>query len=146
MTGISTTHILKGITNASIDGKKTYKAPTYKIDEKLQKKIEQSPLDLDTFIAMEEFATYLPRGKRQLKLNLPELRDSLLSKSDLNQMTDMDGLRSGGLASFSGNNKAPPKKATKLLDQVAINYNIKNKNKLSTNPNPTSFKNTFSLR
>jgi len=146
MTGITTTAILNGQTSATIDGKKTYKAPTYKIDERLQKKIDESPLDLDTFIAMEQFSKYLPRGKRQLKLNLPELRNELLSKSDINQLTDTDGLRSGGLASFTGNNKAPPKKATKLLDQKTINYNIKNKNKLSTNPNPTSFKNTFSLR
>ena len=38
-----------------------------------------------------------------------------------------------------------PKKATSELDQATILYNIMNKNKLATNPNPTSFKNKFRL-
>ena len=94
---------------------------------------------------MEEFAKYLPRGHRKLKLNMAELRDELLSKSGVNQMTDVSGLRSGGLAARTGNLKAPPKKATQELDQRTILYTIKNNNRLKGNPNFTSFKNVLSV-
>ena len=124
---------------------KTYKAGTGKMTDKMQQKIKESTISLDEFIAMEQFAQYLPRGKRKLKLNMPELRNELLSKSGVNQMTDVSGLRSGGLAARTGNLKAPPKKASAELDQRTILYTIKNKNRLKGNPNPTSFKNVLSV-
>jgi len=133
--------ILLNQRRSEIAGKKTYNAPTYKLTRDMKKRIEMSPLSLDSFISMEQFATYLPRGHRRLKLNLPELRSELLSKRGLNQGTDVDGLRSGGKAAMLGNMKAPPKKATAELEQKTILYNIMNKNKLAKNPNPTSFKN-----
>jgi len=142
---IPTSQILLKQREARIDGNQTYSAPTYKLDNKMEKKLKTSNLTLDSYIAMEEFAKYLPRGNRKLKLNMPELRDELLSKRGVNQMTDDDGLRSGGKAAMTGKDKAPPKKATKLLDQKTINYNIKNNNRLKGNPNPTSFKNNFKL-
>lgn len=128
-----------------IDGKETYNAPTFKLDDAKMKKIEDSNITLDEFIVMEQFAQFLPRGHRKLKLNMPELRDELLSKKGINQGTDSYGLRSGGTAAMAGNDKAPPEKATKELDQKAILYTIKNNNRLPTNPNYTSFKNNFSL-
>ena len=143
---IPTAQILLKQREARIDGKETYKAPTYTLSDSKMKAVEDSSLTLDEFIAMEEFAQYLPRGKRKLKLNLPELRNELLSKKGIYQGTDKDGLRSGGKASMTGNEKAPPKQATKELDQKTILYTIKNKNKLKTNPNPTSFKNNISLK
>jgi len=130
----------------TLSGKKNYKPTTYKLTDNQQKKLDDSPLTLDEFIAMEEFAKYLPRGKRKLKLNMPELRDELLSKEGVFQLTDSTGLRQGGLASRTGDLKAPPKKATQELDQKTIIYTIKNKNKLKSNPNPTSFKNNISLK
>jgi len=130
---------------AQIDGKKTYNAGKYKLSDAQMKKIEDSNITLDEFIVMEEFAQYLPRGNRKLKLNMPELRDELLSKKGVNQVTNTDGLRSGGLAARTGNEKAPPKKATQELDQKTILYTIKNKNRLKTNPNFTSFKNNISI-
>lgn len=134
---------------AQIDGKQTYNAGKYKLSDRISdaqmKKIEDSNITLDEFIVMEEFAQYLPRGNRKLKLNMPELRDELLSKKGVNQMTNTDGLRSGGLAARTGNEKAPPKKATHELDQKTILYTIKNKNRLKTNPNFTSFKNNISI-
>jgi hypothetical protein len=128
-----------------IDGKQTYNAPTFKLDDAKIKKIEDSNITLDEFIVMEQFAQFLPRGHRKLKLNMPELRDELLSKKGINQGTDSYGLRSGGLAAMTGGDKAPPEKATKELDQKTILYTIKNNNRLSTNPNYTSFKNNISL-
>lgn len=130
---------------ARIDGKQTYNAGKLKMDDTMMKKIQNSNITLDEFIVMEEFAQYLPRGNRKLKLNMPELRDELLSKKGVNQVTDADGLRSGGLAARTGNLKAPPKQATKELDQKTILYTIKNKNRLKTNPNYTSFKNNISI-
>ncbi len=143
---IPSNSILLQARKAQIDGKQTYNAPTFKVNDAKMKKIEDSNLSLDEFIVMEEFAQYLPRGHRKLKLNMPELRDQLLSKKGVNQMTDSDGLRSGGLASRTGNLKAPPKQATKELDQKTILYTIKNKNRIKTNPNYTSFKNNISLK
>jgi hypothetical protein len=143
---IPTSQILLQQRKARIDGKETYNAPTFKITDKQKKMAEDSKLSLDEFIVMEQFAKYLPRGKRKLKLNLPELRDELLSKQGINQMTDSYGLRSGGLAALTGNSKAPPKEATKELDQKAIIYTIRNDNRLPNNPCYTSFKNNFSLK
>lgn len=137
--------ILLNQRRSEIAGKKTYNAPTYKLTKDMEKKLEMSPLSLDSFISMEQFATFLPRGKRKLRLNMPELREELLSKRGMNQGTNVDGLRSGGKAAMTGSMKAPPKKATSELDQATILYNIMNKNKLATNPNPTSFKNKFRL-
>lgn len=143
---IPSSKILLMSRKARIDGKQTYNAPTYKVNDAQMKRLEDSNISLDEFIVMEQFAKYLPRGNRKLKLNMPELRDELLSKKGMNQLTNTDGLRSGGLASFTGNQKAPPKKATKELEQKTILYTIKNKNRLKTNPNYTSFKNNISLK
>lgn len=146
MTMIPSSQILLNSRKSRIDGKQTYNDPTYKLSDAKMKKLEDSKISLDEFIATEQFAKYLPRGNRKLKLNMPELRDDLLSKQGLNQGTDTNGLRSGGLAARTGNLKAPPKKATKELSQKAILYTIKNDNRLKSNPNYTSFKNNFSLK
>lgn len=143
---IPSNSILLQSRKAQIDGKQTYKPTTFKVNDSKMKKIEDANLSLDEYIVMEEFAQYLPRGHRKLKLNMPELRDQLLSKKGVNQMTDTDGLRSGGFAARTGNLKAPPKQATKELDQKTILYTIKNKNRIKENPNYTSFKNNISLK
>jgi len=142
---IKSEDILLQSRKSRIDGKQTYNAGKLKMNDAMMKKIQDSNITLDEFIVMEEFAQYLPRGNRKLKLNMPELRDELLSKKGVNQVTDADGLRSGGLAARTGNLKAPPKQATKELDQKTILYTIKNKNRLKTNPNYTSFKNNISI-
>lgn len=127
-----------------------------KLSAKRMKDIEDSKISLDEYIAMEQFAQFLPRGKRKLRLNLPELRKELLSNQKANAMTDVQGLRSGGLASKVGNNKAPANRSTKLikeLNQSDMLFTIKNKNRLksrvndkqSFNPNYTSFKNNFKI-
>ncbi len=128
--------------------------PNIKLDEKTLAKIEASPLTTDEYIIMEQFAQYLPRGKRKMKLNIPELRTELLSYGGLNALTDSDGLRSGGSAAMTNNFKANPKKSTKEIkemEQKNFNLTIKNNNRVSSkanlnngkNPNYTSFKNNF---
>ena len=106
---------------------------TEKGNEPKEDKISQ-----DEMIVLEEYAKYLPSGKRQLKLNIPELRDTVLS-NDLMAIgsTKTSGLNQGGNLSLKGG--FPPK------DQKEYIFSIKNKNKLPQNPNPTSFKNDFKL-
>ena len=127
-----------------------------KLDDKMLEKIEESEITLDEFIVMEQFAKYLPRGKRKLKLNMSELKTELLSNINLNAMTDSDGLRTGGTDSMKGNMKAKPKLATKNIkemEQKAFNFTIKNKNRVKSdynlkngdNPRYTSFKNKFKI-
>lgn len=121
------------------------------------KKMEKMGIDLDDYIIMEQFAQYLPRGKRKLKINIPELRDKLLSNQKLNALTDTSGLRSGGLIAMTGNNKAVAMKSTKKLKeetQKGFQFTIKNKNRIKSevnlnggfNPNYTSFKNKFNIK
>lgn len=143
---IPSSQILLNSRKSRIDGKQTYNDTKFKLSTTKMKKLEDSKMDLDEYIVMEQFAKYLPRGNRKLKLNMPELRDDLLSKRNLNQGTDTNGLRSGGLAARTGNLKAPPKKATKELGQKTMLFTIKNDNRLKTNPNYTSFKNNISLK
>ena len=143
---IPSSQILLNSRKSRIDGKQTYNDSKFKLSDTKMKKLEDSTMSLDEYIVMEQFAKYLPRGNRKLKLNMPELRDDLLSKRNLNQGTDTNGLRSGGLAARTGNLKAPPKKATKELEQKTMLFTIKNDNRLKTNPNYTSFKNNISLK
>ncbi len=130
--------------------------PSVKLNNKLMEKIEVSPLTVDEFLVMEQFSQYLPRGKRKMKLNMPELRDELLSNKSLSSLTDSSGLRTGGLASMGVMDRVNPKKSTleiKEMSQSTINIGIKNNNRVSSyanlngglNPNYTSFKNHFIL-
>jgi len=130
--------------------------PKVKLPEKLQKRIDDSQISTDEYIALEQFAKLLPRGLRKLKLNMPELRAELLSNQRLNAMTDSQGLRKGGFAALSGNQKGNARRGTKVikeLNQEDLLFTIKNKNRLkartnfdrSVNPNYTSFKNNFKI-
>jgi len=156
---ISTNSILLKTAKNDLGGEKNIlmePQPNIKLADKLQEDIDKSEIDLDQFILMEEFATYLPRGKRKLKLNMPELKDQLLSNDKLNPLTNTDGLRTGGNASLMGGNKPKPKLATdeiKAMSQNQFLLTIKNKNRVRSsvnlnngfNPNYTSFKNKFKL-
>ena len=91
----------------------------------------------DEMIVMEEYAKYLPRGKRQLKLNVKELRNTVLANDLMAApLTKTSGLNKGGNISLIGGKPKVQK------DYI---YTIKNKNKLPNNPNPTSFKNNFKI-
>ena len=119
---ISTSNIILKGQKAELGGYKNTKDERLhypvKLDDKMMEKIEESEITLDEFIVMEQFAKYLPRGKRKLKLNLSELKTELLSNINLNPLTDSDGLRTGGTASMKGNNRAKPKLATKNIKEM----------------------------
>ncbi len=99
---------------------------------------KEADISQDEMLVMEQYAKLLPRGKRKLKLNLPELRDTVLAKDLMAApLTKTSGLNKGGNISLKTMGK----------DKTQKDYiiDIQNKNTLKTNPNYTSFKNNFSL-
>lgn len=145
----------------SVNGKREPQKETYPIalDKKLPKAVRErlgkSTMDETAYLAMVEYAKWLPRGKRQLKLNTSELRELLIS-NDLKKtsLTKISGLNSGGKLSFGQNQGT--KQVQKLLTQAEhIKSNtILNNNRVSNsfynfkggkNPAYTSFKNNIRL-
>ena len=125
-----------------------------KLDGKIKEKIQQSRIDENDYIAMEQFAKLLPRGKRKLKLNMPELREEVMSNPKLEPLTDLAGLKNGGLVSYKMNgNAVKGSKKINELQQKDFSLTIKNNNRVSNevnlnngkNPNYSSFKNKFML-
>ena len=145
------------INKQSIDGKQDLSKSDkerVKLSSKIKEKIEQSRIDENDYIAMEEFAKLLPRGKRKLKLNMPELRDEVMSNPKLEPLTDISGLKNGGLVSYKMNgNAVKGSKKIKDLQQKDFSLTIKNNNRVKSdvnvnngfNPNYSSFKNKFML-
>jgi hypothetical protein len=117
-------------------------------------RLGKSVMSEDAYLSMVQYAKWLPRGKRQLRLNIPKLRD-LLASNDLkdNPLTKISGLNSGGKLAFAANQST--KQVQKLLTQAGNvkGVTIMNKNRLKSesnlksgfNPNYTSFKNNIRL-
>ena len=114
----------------------------------------KSVMSEDAFLAMREYAKWLPRGKRQLKLSFPELRDMLVS-NDLKDtpLTKLSGLDNGGKLAFASNQST--KQVQKLPTQAENikGVTIMNNNRLKSesnfkggfNLNYSSFKNNIRL-
>ncbi len=153
--------IQEGQAKYSVNGKRNPSAETYPIalDKKLPRAVKErlgkSTMDETAYLAMVEYAKWLPRGKRQLRLNQSELRELLIS-NDLKKtsLTKISGLNSGGKLAFSANQGT--KQVQKLLTQQEhIKTNtIMNNNRVSNsfynfkggkNPNYTSFQNHIRL-
>ena len=117
------------INKQSIDGKQDLSKSDkerVKLSSKTKEKIQQSRIDENDYIAMEEFAKLLPRGKRKLKLNMPELRDEVMSNPKLEPLTDISGLKNGGLVSYKMNgNAVKGSKKIKDLQQKDFSLTIK---------------------
>ena len=145
----------------SVNGKRNPAAESYPIalDKKLPKavkeKLGKSVMSEEEYLTMTEYARWLPRGKRQLRLNQSELRELLVS-NDLKKtsLTKISGLNSGGKLAF-GANQGTKQVQQLLTQQEHIKSNtIKNNNRVSNsfynfkgglNPNYTSFKNNIRL-
>ena len=120
----------------------------------VKERLGKSVMSEDAYLSMVQYAKWLPRGKRQLRLNMPELRDLLVS-SDLKDtpLTKLSGLNSGGKLAFASNQST--KQVQKLLTQAEAikGPTILNKRRVKSesnfkggfNPNYTSFKNNFRL-
>ena len=91
-------------------------------------------------VILENYAQYLPRGKRQLKLNVKELTDAVLARDLIAApLTKTSGLNRGGLLSLTTQKPKNPKSQSEYI------ATIKNKNNLERNPNFTGFKNDFKI-
>ena len=100
----------------------------------------QSTISLEEKLVLENYASYLPRGNRQLKLNVKELTDAVIAKDLIAApLTKTSGLNRGGLLSVT---TELPKKPKSQAEYIAT---IQNKNNLKMNPNYTGFKNDFKL-
>ena len=120
----------------------------------VKERLGKSVMSEDAYLSMVQYAKWLPRGKRQLRLNMPELRDLLVS-SDLKDtpLTKLSGLNSGGKLACSSNQST--KQVQKLLTQTKAirGPTILNKSRVKSesnfkggfNPNYTSFKNNLRL-
>ena len=153
--------IANGQAKYSVNGHREPKKESYPIalDKKLPKSVKErlgkSTMSEEAYLTMTEYAKWLPRGKRQLRLNQSELRELLIS-NDLKKtsLTKISGLNSGGKLAFGSNQGT--KQVQKLLTQAEhIKTNtILNNNRVSNsfynfkggkNPNYTSFKNNIRL-
>jgi hypothetical protein len=149
------------IAKYSVSGKHEPNKETYPIalDAKLPKAVKErlgkSVMSEEAYLAMVEYAKWLPRGKRQLRLNTPQLKELLLS-NDLKKtaLTKTSGLNRGGKLAFASNQNT--KQVKQLLTQAEHikGVTIMNNNRVSNsfynfkggkNPNPTSFKNNIRL-
>jgi hypothetical protein len=134
---ISPQDIFKQVRKDAYMGYKTPKIEKdIKLDSKLPPRQMDSTLTEDEYIILQQYSRFLPAGNRKLKLNLPELRDTLIA-TDLAKapLSKTDGLNSGGNISLLKG------KTIKSKSQAEYIYKLKNGNKLPGNPNPTSFKN-----
>ena len=88
-------------------------------------------------LVLENYAQYLPRGNRKLRLNVKELTDTLLSRIEIAApLTKTSGLNRGGNLSVT---------TQKPQSQNEYLATIQNKNNLKTNPNFAGFKNDFKI-
>ena len=102
--------------------------------------VPKSSISMEEKVILENYAQYLPRGKRQLKLNVKELTDAVLARDLIAApLTKTSGLNRGGLLSLTTEKPKKPKSQTEYI------ASIKNKNNLERNPNFTGFKNDFKI-
>jgi len=136
--------------------------PDYNLPVKVRKALKQSRISSEDFIIMEQYAKYLPRGKRQLlRLDVPELKKVLLGNVlAKDQLNNRDGLRQGGdVANMIDLDKPKEEILRTLLTQKEQHTIFNGERVIGThnytrikglpdngNPNPTSFVNHFKLK
>ena len=150
------------VRRASIDGNDIppTEVPTYNLPKHIKKKIAVSRISDEDYIILQQYAKYLPRGKRELlRLDMPEMKKLLLGNIlEKASLTNDSGLRNGGqVAQMVLEDDANDKIVKKLLTQQEQHkiYNgqavqsIYNYNKgfalNNQNPNPNGFINHFKL-
>jgi len=103
----------------------------------VQSRFAKSGIPEDEFLQMLYFAKYQPRGKR--KLNQKDLSDMVVGFSEA-PLTKTSGLRNGGKVAMT-----ILEGSIEPLKTVAKPTNIKNTNRIATNPNFASFKNVLKI-
>lgn len=150
--------ISKSLADQSVNGrrqptKELYPPMDSKLPKALKQKLGVSVMSTDAYLQMQEYAKWVPRGKRALKLNIPELRDLLVS-NDLESapLTKTAGLNKGGKLSYADGQKKMSKLLTQQehLQQITIKNENRGKNEANVgggpNPNFASFKNRFRIK
>lgn len=103
----------------------------------VQERLSKSTITDEEFYEMLYFAKYQPRGKR--RLNKKDLTNLVVGFSEA-PLTNKSGLRNGGKVSKTIlDGSIDPLKAKSFI------ASIKNKNRIPTNPNYTSFKNSLKI-
>lgn len=144
---ISLQTINDSVSKMSVMGKRQPDiSPKMKLPPKVQKAIDGGLIGEKEYVAMLAYAKYLPRGKRMMKLNYPELRDMLIGTQEQGApLTKVSGLNAGGKLS-----QQMPVKKLKEMTQMQHHYTIKNENRVRSmrnatpdkkNPNYASWKN-----
>lgn len=110
------------------------------LSDGVKRRLKKNNISVEEYEKMLYFARYQPAGHR--KLNDEDLSYLVIGKDESKMpLTDTQGLRKGGQVSESVlNNSIKP-----LKDNKQLIFTIKNNNRLSTNPNFTSFKNHIKL-
>ena len=137
---ITNTNMTNNIRRQSVGGYRKpptgNKVETIKLPKAVEKRLKDSVITPEMYEEMLYFAKYQPAGKR--KLNDVNLSKMVIGE-DIAPLTDTQGLRKGGMVSEGNVDRKPLKNKT-------IRLNIKNNNRLETNPNYPSFKNNFKLK
>ena len=103
----------------------------------VQERLAKSSITDEEFYEMLYFAKFQPRGKR--RLNKKDLTDLVVGFGEA-PLTNKSGLRNGGKVSKTIlDGSIDPLKAKSFI------ANIKNKNRIPTNPNYSSFKNSLKI-
>jgi hypothetical protein len=134
---ISNKNIFQSVQKQSLQGKQIYTSEKKEdIPYKADKKERKGKITDKEFIIMTEYAAALPRGKRQMNINIPEMKDLLVSRDlQIAPLSKSSGLNSGGNISMQKTFK----------QQYEYIESLKNKNTLTKTPVLTSFKNNFKL-
>jgi len=137
------------------------KVPLYKLPVKVRKALETSRISDNDYIILQEYARFLPRGKRELlRLDLPALKKILLGNVlAKDSLTNDSGLRQGGKIADMVVERKPKEEIIKTLLTQREHHTIFNGSTVvnphnytrglaerNQNPNPTSFKNHFVLK
>ena len=131
---ISLQTINDSVSKMSVMGKRQpVISPKMKLPPKVQKAIDGGLIEEKEYVAMLAYAKYLPRGKRMMKLNYPELRDMLIGTQEQGApLTKVSGLNAGGKLS-----QQMPVKKLKEMTQQQHHYTIKNENRVRSMRNAT---------
>ncbi len=140
MTSITDGAIYLSVAKKSVGGFEKPSVPPampLNYDEEIDMPQRKGELTEDELIIMEEYAKWLPQGKRQLKLNVPQLRNTLLANDLIAApLTKESGKNRGGMLSL---------KPDFVPMTQGEHITLLNKNKNPENPNYTGFRNDFMI-
>jgi len=144
------------VATTSVEGQEHPKEEIYHnndLPKRVRKKLEESQMTQDEYITMTQYAKWLPSGKRQLKLNYPKLRDTLVSHDlEKEPLSKTSGLNKGGQVAIHGIQALTQREhLATIINQNRIRRagyapSLTGKLQPATNPNFTSWANNIGLQ